>query len=138
MEIVSERADFKPTLMGVITRGRKIFVDKMKQKYVLIVGDAKSICYEYKSHLKWLTPFPGDWKPYADAGLASLAKVAGHKGETLTSLLQASNFRRTHEFLLQVFEVMYHYFLSMYYSHVAARRPSEQRKHFEEDISLLA
>ena len=76
-------------------------------------------------------------KPYADAGLGSLAKVAGHRGETLTSLLQASNFRRTHEFLLQVFEVFYRYFLSVYYSHAAARRPIEQREHFDEDINAL-
>ena len=122
MEIVSEKADSKPTLMGVISRLHTIFVKDMKQKYVLVVGDAKTynilqaICYEYRSHLKWLVPFPGDWhvlynyqkalmKPYADAGLATLAKAAGHRAETLTSLLQASNFRRTHEFLLQAFEV---------------------------------
>ena len=76
-------------------------------------------------------------KPYTDAGLASLAKAAGHRGETLTSLLQASNFRRTHEFLLQAFEAFYRYFLSIYYLHVSARRASEQRVRFEEDINAL-
>ncbi len=53
-------------------------------------------------------------KPYADAGLASLGKVSGHKGETLTSLIHATNFRRTHEFLLQAYEAIYRYFLSLY------------------------
>lgn len=109
VEIVSEKADSKPTLMGVI---KSIFVKQLRQKYVLLVGDAKtynllqSICYEYQSCLKWLIPMPGDWhvlynyqkalmKPYADAGLLTLAKVAGHGAETLISLIQATNFRRT-------------------------------------------
>lgn len=73
-------------------------------------------------------------KSYEDAGLASLAKVAGYRGETLTSLLQASNFCRTHV-LLQAFEAFYCYFLSIYYLHMSARRPSEQRVSFEEDIN---
>ena len=34
-------------------------------------------------------------KPYADAGLKSMAKASGHHEDTLTSL---SNFRRTHKF----------------------------------------
>ena len=140
--------------MGVISRLHTIFVKDMKQKYVLVVGDAKTynllqaICYEYRSHLKWLVSFPGDWhvlynyqkalmKPYADAGLATLAKAAGHRAETLTSLLQALNFRRTHEFLLQAFEVMYRYFLSLYSSHASARRPSDHRESFDEDIKAL-
>ena len=97
----------------------------------LTVGDAKiynllkAICFKYESHLKWLIPFPGDWhvlfnyqkalmKPYADAGLASLGRAAGHRAETLTTLLKVSNFRRTHEFLLQAFEALYRYFLSVY------------------------
>lgn len=37
-------------------------------------------------------------KPYADAGLDGLAKVAGNQAETLTSLLKATNFRRTQVF----------------------------------------
>lgn len=53
-------------------------------------------------------------KPYADASLASLAKASGHRGETLTSLLKVSNFRKCHEFLLQVYEAFYRYFLSLY------------------------
>ena len=66
VEIVSERADSKPTLIGVIARLQKTFVQKLKQKYVIVVGDAKTynllqaICYEYKTQLKWLIPFPGD------------------------------------------------------------------------------
>ena len=111
------------------TRLHRVFAQELGQKYVIIVGDAKTsktyntlqeICHEYKSQLKWLTPFPCDWqvlynsqkalmKPYKDAGLASLGKVSGHRTETLTSLLmiQASNFWQTHEFLPQAYEVFY-------------------------------
>ena len=93
-----------------------------------MVGDAKtddilqSLRRQYGSQLKWLLPFPGDWhilynyqkvllKVYGDAGLLQLAKVAGHRAETLTSLAQASHFNRTHHFILQPFEVMHRYFI---------------------------
>ena len=124
VEIISERADSKSTVMGVIGRLQKTFIQEFNQKYVIVVGDAKTynilreICFEYRSHLKWLIPWPGDWhvlfnyqkalmKPYADAGLASLGKASGHRSETLTALIQASSFRTTHEFLLQSFEAFY-------------------------------
>ena len=121
IEVVSEKADSKHTLTGVVSQTQQVLVQELGQKYIIIVGDAKTynilqdIRHEYKSQLRWLIPFPGDWhvlynfqkallKPYTDAGLASLGKVAGHPAETLTSLLQASNFRRTHKFLLQAYE----------------------------------
>ena len=80
---------------------------------------------EYWSHLQWLVPFPGDWhilfnyqkvllKPYADAGISTLASAAGYRAETLTKLLNASNFKKTHDFLLQLFEALYRFFLSLY------------------------
>ena len=55
-------------------------------------------------------------KAYGDAGLIMLAKGAGYRGETLTSLSKAKNFRRTHLFLLQTYEAFYNYFLSLYLS----------------------
>ena len=55
-------------------------------------------------------------KAYGDAGLITLAKAAGYRGETLTSLSKAKNFRRTHLFLLQSYEAFYNYFLSLYLS----------------------
>ena len=100
VEIVSEKADSKPTLLGIIiARLQKTFFEELRHKYVVVVGDAKTylllqaICFEYKSQLKWLIPFPGDWhilfnyqkvlmKPYADAVLKSMAKSSGHRGET--------------------------------------------------------
>ena len=135
VEIISQRADSKSTVMGVIGRLQKTFVCEFNQKYVIVVGDAKTynilkeISFEYRSELKWLIPWPGDWhvlfnyqkvlmKPYADAGLASLGKASGHRSETLTALIQASNFRKTHEFLFQSFEAFYRYFLSLYITHL--------------------
>lgn len=82
VEISSEKADWKSTLMRVISRLQKKFVEERVLKYVLVICDAKtynllqSIKFEYRSCLRWMLPFPGDWhilynyqkvlmKPYA-------------------------------------------------------------------------
>ena len=77
-----------------------------------------SLRHQYGSQMQWLLPFPG-WhilykyqkvllKVYGEAGLLQLAKVAGHRAETLTSLAQASHF------ILQSLEVTYRYFIRTY------------------------
>ena len=81
-----------------------------------MVGDAKvydvlqSLRLEYGNHLNWLIPLPGDFhilynyqKVVIMESLwrCSLAKAAGYRGETLTFLSKAKNFRHTHLFLLQ-------------------------------------
>ena len=128
VQIVSERAECKDTLTKVVGNLHHTFVLQLKQRWVIVIGDAKtydllqSLCVEYGHHLKRLLPFPGDWhvhfnyqkvimKAYSDAGLVQLAKEAGHRAETLTSLIQCSNFRRTHAFLMQSFD---RFFLSLY------------------------
>ena len=53
---------------------------------------------------------------YCEAGLLQLAKEAGHRAETLTSLALASHFKRTHLFILPSFEAIYRFFLRTYLS----------------------
>ena len=81
----------------------KTFTTELNQKWVLVTGDARvfdllqQIRTDYGENLKWLIPLPGDqhtlynfqkviMKPYADASLVNLVKVARHRSETLTSL----------------------------------------------------
>lgn len=161
VKIRSEVVDAKPTLTNVLGKLYKTFIEELGQKWLIVVGDAKvfvllqEIKSEYGSHLRWLLPFPGDWhilfnyqpalmKPYADAGLSKFAEVSGHQSETLTSLLQCKNFRRTHNFLIQAFETLYSFFLSLYLSSVPVsessnpqQSPHTTEKKLQEDLSGL-
>ena len=145
VEIISEKADSKQTLLGVIGRLQTTFVKEQRLKYVIVCGDGKTyailqeIKEEYQSNLQWLLPFPGDWhillnyqkalmKPYADAGISTLASAAGYRAETLTKLLNASNFKKTHDFLLQLFEAMYRFFLSLYINTVSTKHEKDYSK----------
>ena len=133
VDIRSERADCKETLGKVLANLYRTFIVEYNQKWLIVVEDAKTfdllhaIRAEYGSHLKWLLPFPGDWhilfnyqkvimKIYADAGLQQLGKVSGHRAETLTSLIQCTNFRRTHNFISQVVLAFYQFFFTLYMS----------------------
>ena len=55
-------------------------------------------------------------KVYYDAGLKDLATSSGYRGETLASLKQCSNFKRTHAFLMQAHEAFYRLFLCEFLS----------------------
>ena len=131
VHILSERADSRPTLIYILSKMYQTFVIEQNRKWLLVVGDAKTydiikgISSEYKEQMKWLIPWPGDWhilpnyqkalmKAYADAGLMELGKTTQHRSETLTSLMQCTNFRRTHNFILQSTEAFYRFFLSLY------------------------
>ena len=111
-------------MFKILGKMHEVFICDLHYKWLVVVGDAKilqAIRHEYGSHMKWLIPFPGDWhilfnyqkvlmKVYADAGLVQLGSLSGHRAETLTSIIQCSNFRRTHNFLLQAFEAMFRFF----------------------------
>lgn len=46
-------------------------------------------------------------KIYFDAGIKQLTHFAGYRGEILTSLLNCSNFKNTHLYILEVWEALY-------------------------------
>ena len=67
-----------------------------------------------------MLPFPGDWhllkyfqevllKIYFDVGLSDLAKSSGYLPNSV-----GSNFKRTHHFLLEARESLYHHFLTIF------------------------
>ncbi len=49
-------------------------------------------------------------KVYYDAGFKKLAMASGFGAETLTSLGKASNYKRMHAFLIQVWEAFHRHF----------------------------
>ena len=124
LDILSLRADCKGTLLQVLDKLHKTFIIEQGLTNLVIARDAKTyeilvdLCKQYGHALKWVLPFPGDWhllfnylkvltKIYWDAGFHQLAQASGHRAETLSSLSNASNFRRSHSFLIQVTEAIF-------------------------------
>ena len=124
MDLVDENPNSDETMMLVAEKLLKDLQTDFQGGYVVLVGDGKT--YEhivnikrlYGSELEKLLIFPGDWhtllnyqkvlmKFFLSSGLKDLAKASGFRGETLASLERCSNFTRTHEFLIQVWEALY-------------------------------
>ena len=118
VDIVSLPADSKDTVLRVLRDLHTTFIIQLQFRWLMVVGDAKTydilqgLRRQYGSQIQWLLPFPGDWqivynyqkvllKIYGEAGLLQLAKVAGHRAKTLSSLAQASHYKRTHNFIMQ-------------------------------------
>ena len=100
----------------------------------MVVGNGKiyqhltELKHAYSKELSWLLPFPGDrhiWKnfqlvlfnAYYDAGLKDIAQKCGFKASILTSLSQCSNWRITHNFIMQVSEAIYRRMLATFMQH---------------------
>ena len=135
VDITDDPADSKETVLKVLTslekKSREI---RGWSKYLVVVGDGKTYQHlmELKSangnELSSLLPFPGDWhilknfqpvlfKAYYDAGLKDIAQNSGFKATTLTSLSQCSNWRITHNFIMQLSEAIYRCMLSAFMHH---------------------
>ncbi len=130
LDIINENADCKETMENVLCKLYKIMEINSHIKYLVVVGDGKTydhlvkIKSEYGDSLKWLLPFPGDWhtlknfayvllKIYGPCGLHDLIKIF-HKGKTAYSIIQATSWDKTHNFLLQVFEATFRYQIDLY------------------------
>ena len=146
VDIVSLPADSKDTVLHVLNKLHHTFIVKMSFRWLIVVGDAKTydilqeLRRQYGSQMQWMLPLPGDWhilysyqkvllKIYGEAGLLQLAKVAGHRAETLTALAQASHFKRTHHFILQSFEAIHRHFLRLYVNSLETSTVERSHKH---------
>lgn len=127
-KVLDQRCDSKETLLNIIHDLYTEFVVTKLKKHILLEGDQatyerlQSIKREYGNDLAWMIPFPGDWhllknyqevllKIYFDAGLSELAKASGYLPTSINA-----NFKRTHHFLLEVWESMYRHHLSNFFS----------------------
>ena len=124
MGLLDENADSDETMMLVTEKLMDELKIKDQNSNLIVVGDGKTyehlsnIKRHYRSELDRLLVFPGDWhilknyqevliKVYYSCGLKELAKASGFRAETLTSHEKCSNFKRTHLFLMQVWEALY-------------------------------
>ena len=120
VEVMDAGADRKDTMLDLIHNLHTKFIAGKSRDYLVIEGDQKlygvlqELKCEYGNDLDWVIPMPGDWhllmnfqkaiiKPYFDAGLKELAKAAGYP---TASIQVCGQFKRTHQFLLEVWEAL--------------------------------
>ncbi|CAC5398860.1 unnamed protein product [Mytilus coruscus] len=121
--LLNKQADSKETLKTILDKLHQDFKIGRELKHLVVVGDGKTydllvkLKLELKDDLSWLLPFPGDrhilknyqrmiMKLYLDAGLKELIELF-HHGAFGAAVMQATNFDKTHHFLMQVWEAFY-------------------------------
>ncbi len=127
-EVMDAPADSKDTIMALLHDLHQQFIEELEQKWLVVEGDGKfyeilkSLLFEYGEELSWVIAYPGDWhmlknfqaalmKAYYDAGLKALAKAAGYPTASIKSTGQ---FKRTHNFILEVWEAIYRVMLTQF------------------------
>ena len=129
LQVMDAVADNKNTLIQLLSGLQEQFISNRIHKYIILEGNAKlykvvqSLKFEHGECFKLLIPFPGDWhmlinyqhaimKPYFDAGLKGLAKVVGYH---IAAIKSCEQFKRTHHFIMEVWEAVYMSILSTFY-----------------------
>ena len=140
VQVLDEVADSKDTILHVISELHAEYISKHNHKYLVLEGDAKTyeiiqaIKHEYGQDLSWLIPYPGDWhllknyqhclmKPFFEAGLRDLAVSSSYPSQSIQS---CSQFKRTHYFLMEVWEAMYRSMLESYLDSLPNKQQLEQ------------
>ncbi len=116
------------TILSIINQLFTEFIATKQKQWIILEGDQAtysliaSVKVEYGNDLSWLIPIPGDWhvlknfhevlqKVYFDGGLLDLAKACGYLPNSI-----GTNFKRTHHFILETWEALYRYLLSLFMS----------------------
>lgn len=152
MYILNEKADCPATLKRSLGLLYDSFGVNKKINHLVIAGDGATVRLllnlkaEYGESLDWMIPYLGEWhilknfqevlmKIFWDAGLKEIAKQT-HKQMTLNSLGNCSNFKRTHRFLLQVYEAIFMFQFQCFLDH-RDKDTQFSKDHFLQEVGKL-
>ena len=127
LPIVDLHAETMEAMSEVAAMLYREYIASTGAQYLVVSGDAKTYLHlkeikqQYGSELHRLLPFIRDWHVlynyqkaimtvYYETGPNILAMASGFWAETLKSVSNASNFKRTIAFLMQVWEAFYGHF----------------------------
>lgn len=128
LQVMDAKSDSKDTILDLLHDLHSQFIRDTGRDYLVVAGDQKlfSIFRSLKidHNLDWVLPMPGDWhilmnfqkaimKPYFDAGFKHLAVAAGYPAATIEACGQ---FKRTHQFLMEVWKALYRAMITAYLS----------------------
>ena len=128
LQVMDAVANCKDTMITLLHNLHETFIEGRNMQWLVVEGDAKlydilqSLKFEYGHELSWLFPYPGDFhlllnyqkalmKPYYDMGLKSMAQATGYP---LPAIQNCSQFKRTHQFLMEAWESIYRAMILQY------------------------